>query len=258
MENIRQEENILVLYYTGTGNSEYVAKRIGEQIEDEVINLFDKIRGHNYSEIHSDRPFVIVYPTYAWQMPRILRDFILQTVFTGNKHVYFVATCGDSMGNMPKYLPELCERKMFSYMGCAEVIMPENYIAMFNAPEKTKAVKIVKDADMVIKDIVDVIKHNGTIPKKKIGAFAKVSSGMVNTLFYPLFVSAKKFYATDACIGCGKCTRVCPLDNITLKEGKPAWGDQCTHCMACICKCPKEAIEYGSKSKGKPRYQCPL
>ena len=25
-------------------------------------------------------------------------------------------------------------------------------------------------------------------------------------------------------------------------------------CMACICYCPKEAIEYGKKSKGKPRY----
>jgi hypothetical protein len=24
--------------------------------------------------------------------------------------------------------------------------------------------------------------------------------------------------------------------------------------MACICYCPKEVIEYGEKSKGKPRY----
>ncbi|MBO5055387.1 MAG: EFR1 family ferrodoxin [Lachnospiraceae bacterium] len=248
----------MVLYYTGTGNSEYVAKKIGEQIEDEVINLFNKIKGHDYSEIHSSRPFIIVYPTYAWQIPRILKDFIQKTTFTGNKCVYFVATCGDSMGNMSKYLTELCEQKAFQYMGCAEVIMPENYIAMFNAPEKAEAVKIVKNADFVIGNMVDVIKHNGTIPKKKVGAVAKVSSGIINTIFYPLFVSAKKFYATDACIGCGKCTEVCPLNNISLKAGKPVWGDQCTHCMACICKCPKKAIEYGNKSRGKPRYQCPL
>ena len=26
------------------------------------------------------------------------------------------------------------------------------------------------------------------------------------------------------------------------------------HCMACICYCPKEAMEYGKKSKGKLRY----
>jgi epoxyqueuosine reductase QueG len=44
------------------------------------------------------------------------------------------------------------------------------------------------------------------------------------------------------------------LNNIRLENGKPVWGKNCTHCMACICYCPKEAIEYGKKSKGKPRY----
>ena len=57
-----------------------------------------------------------------------------------------------------------------------------------------------------------------------------------------------------ACIGCGKCVELCPLNNIHLENGKPVWGKNCTHCMACICYCPKEAIEYGKKSKGKPRY----
>lgn len=37
----------MVLYYSGTGNSEYVAKKIGEQVEDEVISLFDKIKGYD-------------------------------------------------------------------------------------------------------------------------------------------------------------------------------------------------------------------
>ena len=56
------------------------------------------------------------------------------------------------------------------------------------------------------------------------------------------------------CIGCGKCVELCPLNNIHLENGKPLWGKNCTHCMACICYCPKEAIEYGKKSRGKPRY----
>ena len=47
---------------------------------------------------------------------------------------------------------------------------------------------------------------------------------------------------------------ICPLNNIHLENSKPVWGKNCTHCMACICYCPKEAIEYGRKSKGKPRY----
>ena len=40
----------------------------------------------------------------------------------------------------------------------------------------------------------------------------------------------------------------------SLQNGKPVWGQDCTHCMACICYCPTEAIEYGKMSLGKPRY----
>ena len=61
-------------------------------------------------------------------------------------------------------------------------------------------------------------------------------------------------YDLNACIGCGRCVELCPQNNVHLKNGKPVWGKNCTHCMACICYCPKEAIEYGEKSKGKPRY----
>ena len=85
----------------------------------------------------------------------------------------------------------------------------------------------------------------------------KLCSGIVNQCFYPFFVHARKFAVTDACIACGKCARVCPLSNITLENGRPEWGKNCTHCMACICRCPAEAIEYGRHSKGLPRYTCP-
>ena len=56
------------------------------------------------------------------------------------------------------------------------------------------------------------------------------------------------------CIGCGQCAKRCPMNNVAIKDGKPVWGRNCTHCMACICYCPVSAIEYGKKSVGQPRY----
>ena len=79
-------------------------------------------------------------------------------------------------------------------------------------------------------------------------------SGPVNPFFYTAIVKDKAFTASAACNGCGQCVKRCPLNNITLPDGKPVWGGRCTHCMACICYCPTEAIEYGKKSAGKPRY----
>lgn len=62
---------------------------------------------------------------------------------------------------------------------------------------------------------------------------------------------------TDECVSCGKCAASCPLNNIKLVEGRPVWGDDCTHCMAFINLCPKQAIEYGEKTVGKFRHKCP-
>ena len=80
-------------------------------------------------------------------------------------------------------------------------------------------------------------------------------SGPVNPLFYAIAVKDGAFTASTACTGCGQCVSRCPLNNITLEDGKPRWGGNCTHCMACICYCPAEAIEYGKKSCGQPRYR---
>ena len=246
----------MILYFSGTGNSEYTARRIGKEIDDEVINLFDKIRTIDYSDMKSERPWVIVVPTYAWRIPHIVSDWLEKTNFSGNKGIYFVMTCGGSIGNAGKYLETLCTEKNMNYCGCAEIVMPENYIALFSTPTEDQALQIIERAESVIDNTALHIKNRDKLPKRDISFGDKMNSGIINALFYPVFVNAKKFYATENCVSCGKCVNVCPLKNIRIENGKPKWGDHCTHCMACICKCPKEAIEYGKHSKGLPRYIC--
>lgn len=247
----------MVLYYTGTGNSEYVAKRIAGAIDDECMNLFEKLRDMDISEIHSDKPFVIVTPTYGWQIPHILRDWLKQVRFTGTSDIYFVMTCGGEIGNALKYLVTLCKEMNMNLKGCAEVVMPENYIALFVAPAEEEACAIISRAEKVIDNVSKYITNGQEIPVKPSGVIDKLKSGIVNTVYYPLIIHAKKFYATDSCVGCRKCVDACVMKNIELVDGKPKWEDNCTHCMACICGCPVEAIEYGNASKGKVRYQCP-
>lgn len=247
----------MVLYYSGTGNSKYVAQRISDTIQDECIDLFDKLRNSDFREINSAKPFVIVTPTYGWQIPHILRDWINKTRLSGNKSIYFVMTCGGDISNAPKYLKKICQNKNMNFMGCAEIIMPENYIALFDVPDKNEAIAIIDKAEPIIDKTAALILENKYIDSTPVGILGKLKSSIVNTVYYPVFLHAKKFEVSDACISCGKCADLCVMNNIKLVNGKPEWTDNCTHCMACICSCPVEAIEYGSKSKGKPRYNCP-
>ena len=162
--------------------------------------------------------------------------------------------CGSEIGNAAGYNRQLAAQKYLHYMGTAQVVMPENYIAMFNAPQKEQARSVVEQAEPALQKVLAQLKAGQEFPLLRENIYDRLMSGPVNPVFYRFFVKADAFRATDACIGCGRCVELCPLNNIRLENGKPVWGKNCTHCMACICYCPKEAIEYGEKSKGKPRY----
>ncbi len=141
-------------------------------------------------------------------------------------------------------------------MGMAEIVMPENYIAMFSAPSKEEETKIIAKAVDKVKLLSKMISREQSLETGKVTALGQLCAGIVNDGFYKFIISSKKFYSTDACISCGQCVENCMMNNITLKDGKALWGKDCVHCMACICKCPVESIENGRHTKGLRRYTC--
>ena len=244
----------MIVYYTGTGNSRYVAQRFAAALGDDLITANEYIKNDTPADLHSDRPWVFISPTYGWQIPRIFADFLRRGRFTGSRKAYFVMTCGSEIGNANKYNRDLCAEKAISCMDTAQIVMPENYIAMFSAPQADEARQIVAKAEPDIDRAIAAIQANQPFAPTRNNLYDRFMSGPVNPIFYKFFVKANAFTASSACIGCGQCVKRCPMNNVTLKDGKPSWGKNCTHCMACICYCPKEAIEYGKKSVGQPRY----
>ena len=244
----------MILYFSGTGNSKYVAKRITDALGDEILNLNDRIKSGDTSPIETGERVIIVTPTYAWRIPHVVRDWLRKTELRGAKQVWFVMTCGSEIGNADKYNRELCAEKAISCMGTAQIVMPENYIAMFSAPQADEARQIVAKAEPSIDRAIAAIQRNQPFAPTRNKLYDRLMSGPANPIFYKFFVKANAFTASGACIGCGQCVKRCPMNNVTIKDGKPVWGRNCTHCMACICYCPVSAIEYGKKSVGQPRY----
>jgi len=246
----------MIIYFSGTGNSKYCAQMLADKLEDELLDSFEFIKNGISAELISSKPWVFVSPTYCWQLPHIFEDFIRSARFEGCKEAYFVMTCGSDIGNAGEKIKKLCREVGLEFQGVLPVVMPENYIAMFEVPQPDIAKRIVLVAKRSLLKAIRKIRNGERFPEQKVHLLDKLKSGPLNPIFYKIFVKAKPFYTTDACVGCGKCSNVCVLNNISIKDGKPEWGDSCTHCMACICGCPTEAIEYGKKSLGKPRYIC--
>ena len=244
----------MILYFSGTGNSKYVAKRIADALGDALVNLNDRIKSGDTSPVEIGERVIIVTPTYAWRIPRVVRDWLRKTELRGAKQVWFVMTCGSEIGNADKYNRELCTEKGLSCMGTAQIVMPENYIAMFGVPQADEARRIVAKAEPDIDRAIAALREGLPFPPTRNNLYDRLMSGPVNPIFYACFVKDRAFTAGPACTGCGLCAKRCPTNNISLQNGRPVWGGSCTHCMACICRCPAEAIEYGRKSRGKPRY----
>ena len=241
----------MIIYFTGTGNSRIIAEKLGELLSDEVKDALNAIKEGGEHSFCSVKPYVFVCPTYAWDIPRIFRSFILSSSFEGNSLAYFVMTCGGSIGGPDKGLKKLCEEKHLMYKGVKAVVMPENYVAMFSVPGQEECSRIIDKALSGLPELAGYVRDERALPGGSI--LGRLKTSAINAPFYRFSVSAKGFWTENTCIGCGTCEKLCPLGNIKIADGHPSWGDSCTHCMACISACPVKAVQYGKSSEKRNR-----
>jgi ferredoxin len=243
----------MVLYFSGTGNSRYAAKLIGSIAGDKTVSMNERIKRGEKSAFHSARPYVFVVPAHAWRMPAVAEKFIRDSRFEGSREAYFVMTCAGSPGQAARWCEKLCGEKGFLYRGFTSVFMPNNYIIGSSTPGRAEAAACIRASRPRIIAAAEHIRDGKELPAEKHVRTGAFLSGAINPLFR-LSISAKGFFTTAACNGCGRCEELCPTNNIRLAEGRPVWGDRCTDCMACICGCPQEAVEYRRRTQGKPRF----
>ena len=199
----------MILYFSGTGNSGYAARRIADGLGEPLLCLNDRIKAGNTAPVETGERLVIVTPTYAWRIPRIVEDWLLHTELTGAKRAWFVMTCGSEIGDANRYNRRLCQAKGLVCMGTAQIVMPENYIAMFNAPQAEEARQIVARAEPDIDNVIAAVRENRAFPPPRRKFYDRFMSGPVNPIFYSCFVKANAFTTGNACTGCGQCVRRC-------------------------------------------------
>lgn len=242
----------MILYFSGTGNSEYIAEVLNQYLNDEIINIGKEL--NIIKSYSSNKPYVFVVPAYAYRMPRIVEEFINNRMFNGNKNVYVVMTCGANTGNAHVYAKKLFDAKEMSFKGFYDIVMPDNYIVLYNPTNNEEALDIIRNSKKEAEHLVEYIINNECFPSKKENVINHMMSKYGNEMFYKYFVTSKGFLVNDDCVHCLKCVNVCPLDNIKYINKEIVYFDQCTHCMACINSCPKEAIEYKKKTKNRNHY----
>ncbi len=246
----------MIIYFTGTGNSRYIADALADKLEDEIVCANDLMKAGEKGSFTSSKPFVFVFPVYVSNIAKPFADFLRKSEFSGNSKAYFIATAAGAVGATSNECIDICKEKGLEFCGAEWVKMPQNYIIYFTMTEEDECERRLADALKAVDEYVQTIKSGNLLSLNKESTVSHVFTNLVEKLYYGLFTTTKKFYAKDDCTGCGLCEKRCPSNNIIIKDGKPEWQGKCHHCVACINSCPKKAIEFGKLTSGKPRYVC--
>ena len=77
----------MIFYFTGTGNSSWVAKSTAEALSENAIAISDYINGNTIDipefTLTSGERFGFVFPVHSWGIPPIIRKSIKQLRLNG-------------------------------------------------------------------------------------------------------------------------------------------------------------------------------
>lgn len=239
----------MIYYFSGTGNCLFVAQKLSETLGDNYFPL-EKYEGG--SEIVG-----VVYPVYYGGLPLPVKEFFEKADFHDVKYLYSVATYGGNIAAADAQIAKILKKRNLSLDASFGVIAPDNFIPLFNPPDKKTAEKILEKTENALPEICDKISK-----REKTGILTKFSGKVYKLFAYPAYLNGRKtdkFFVDDNCVKCGLCEKICPSKTIKLTETGVEWTKpRCYFCLGCINRCPQKAIRYGKNSANKNRYVNPV
>ena len=247
----------MVFYYSGCGNSKFIAQSIAEAFDEKMVFIPEAQRNGDFEYSLAEKEMIgFVFPIYSWRSPHLVDEFVEKLKLNGKpSYVWTAVTCGDNVGETEKLFRKELE-KIGLYLNAAFCFkMPNTYVNMIgmNVDKPEVAEEKIAKAKEKLPNVIDMIKNHAEYSDMIKGAFPRFKSNVIGSGFYK-WASDEPFFSTDGCISCGLCVKVCPMQNITLENGRPVWHGNCNTCDACYHHCPKHAIQYGKATRGKGQY----
>lgn len=238
----------MIIYFTGTGNSEYIANEIAKGTDDYTINMIDLMDQRKTEiTIKEGENFGFVCPTYWYGLPTVVEDFLSQVTFTmeGTGHyTYFVGHYGNVYGCVFTVAQKAFHLKGIDFNAYYGILTVGNWGPYYQ----------LKNPDYIRSALES---ERGGIDE----AVVCISEKYQNEPYPDQYSQRAYIYARnhyneirdtslfrldgDKCIGCGMCEESCPVHAIKIQDGRPIWAkDKCTVCLSCLSRCPAEAIDY--------------
>ena len=243
----------MILYFSGTGNSLAVARKIAEAINDQVLPLTEAVQ----QDLTNEQRIGLVFPTYDFNLPPALPGMVSHLKISPKSYVFTVVTCGSMAGNCIWVLRRLLREKGIELAYSHKVSVPDNSALAFGRNPNKQLKKFERVPARMEQIICELQAESHTLHYSWFSLLSwllgrpAVEKGMIHCLGPKV--------NPDKCTGCNTCVRVCPMENISLQpsaiSSQPiaVIGDNCTVCLACVHVCPQQAISVNGREALKER-----
>lgn len=270
-----------IYYFTGTGNSLFVARELAKIIDCTIKSIPHIITRMQEENIGSH--IIIVVPSYlalVYGIPVIVKEFIEKIPDLSSKQIFAVCSCGgyELVNAVPsvKSIERIIKTNGGQLYKSYTLRLPMNNLDYDHIP-----IPIERNDKVIIKKAEEKIKNIAKdLQKSKRNYSKRIVNEIVQILLKPLFIIIKNvsyksilkiakepegsqksieniFRFTDRsisvdekCITCNICVKVCPVNNIKITKGFPVWLHHCEMCFACHEWCPEKAIHHWGRKEG--------
>ncbi|MDE6293853.1 MAG: EFR1 family ferrodoxin [Clostridiales bacterium] len=251
---------ILLIYFSGTGNTHRIAELYKTALEDNGAEVTQvELPTATLPDVSEYDLIGFGYPIHGFNAPKLLlkackalpkRD----KKKDGYKPAFIFKTSGEPVRMSD--VSSLKMRKILKKRGYAvnneyQYVMPYNIIFRHTDHEVYRMWTVAQQ--LVPADVAEILRGENRLPRKVFlgGFFAWV----LRCEHWGAHILGKMFRANKDCIKCGKCEKLCPMRNIRItekgKDKKIKFGGKCIICMRCAHTCPKAAINMGLLNKWK-------
>lgn len=257
---------IIIFYFSGTGNTWWVAKELKQLLEEEEnkcqVEMYS-VESHFCNEINVlqkkvlEADYLIIgYPVYASDLPLNIKAFFQKLPASREKKLMCASFCTQASfsGDGAYLVKKLATDKGYEFRQSFQINMTTNFnVGMipfyFSKPAKgEKLANILKKAkEKLEKMALKIIKKERYYEGRNV--FYKLLAICQRSFFqkkYQKLILSFKF-RFDKCIKCNLCLDVCPAKCLLFsEEGKELKrNNSCLLCFRCYNFCPGKAIEYG-------------